>query len=62
LLLKTAYKQAQEGANASGMVTTAQGLMKLHGLDADTRHRINGHGSSGNMVDVLKDLARRLPD
>ena len=63
-MLKAAWKVAKDDNKASAMVGAAMGLAKLHGLEAEAafRMRQEGEGKENGLVDVMKELARRLPD
>ncbi len=61
-MLKNAYVVAKKDVKPSAMVSAAMGLAKLYGLDAETKARMNDAKSGSDMSEVLRELARRLPD
>ena len=62
-MLRRAYGVAKKDLKPGGMVQAAMGLTKLYGLDAETQHRMSAEAdSAASMTEVLRELARRLPD
>lgn len=62
--LKDAIDLAKDTGSASGMISACMALMKLHGLDADTRYKTEADRRTDEMTptEYLKQLADLLPN
>ncbi len=63
-MLKEAFELAKDAVTPSSMVSASMGLIKLHGLDAETQLKINSEGSSDDLSpkEYLRLLADMMPD
>lgn len=61
-LLKESFEVAKAASMPSAMVSAAMGLVRLHGLDAESQRKMNDADKGNNMTHALRELAQRLPD
>jgi phage terminase small subunit len=61
-MLKNPYTVAEQDRKPAAMVSTAIGLSKLYGLDAEMKLHMKAGDGTETLADALTKLAERLPN